>query len=341
MRPAVGSTTMFDAQSCSRHSIWIMLERTRELWWHTKIAYHDLRLLEQLATHGLRATPKNWRRWRSCVTVCVSLARHSCTKLSEMVESTFPKILTPGMSSKHSTDWKYHLQPWLKFGMKKKHITHKAEVAASPFGASIALSNGRVTLNCDFSFRLLLQLRILLGRAPGLRVFRWTPSKNSLATRSTCNVQRANVPTHLLGPCSILMSWRMLRFDFVSFMRGIPKILANWCYGHGITWKQMEWRHELTWEFEKIARLVTTSATPTFCTISRFQSPSQSRQSYPRSVGQGQREILEQELLFDESMVSMNLIYIILLHLNCITLHQGSEIIYYISTAMHLWLQRF
>lgn len=129
---------------------------------------------------------------------------------------------------------------------EKKHITHKAEVAASPFGASIALSNGRVILNCDFSFRLLLQLRILLGRAPGLRVFRWTPSKNSLATRSTCNVQRANVPTHLLGPCSILMSWRMLRFDFVSFMRGIPKILANWCYGHGITWKQMEWRHKLT-----------------------------------------------------------------------------------------------
>ena len=76
---------------------------------------------------------------------------------------------------------------------EKKHITHKAEVAASPFGASIALSNGRVTLNCDFSF--------LLGRAPGLRVFRvlvpfecsFSHQKPVSNSQHLCNLQRANV----------------------------------------------------------------------------------------------------------------------------------------------------
>lgn len=129
---------------------------------------------------------------------------------------------------------------------EKKHITHKAEVAASPFGASIALSNGRVILNCDFSFRLLLQLRFLLGRAPGLRVFRWTPSKNSLATRSTCNVQRANVQRILKSAMFDFDELEDAEVCFRIFHERHSEDLANWCYGHGITWKQMEWRHKLT-----------------------------------------------------------------------------------------------
>lgn len=204
--------------------------RWRRYSYISRTRVNDLRLLEQLANHGLRATAKTCR-WRSCV-MCLS-----GTLLHQVVRNggvDFPRRLDSRMSSKHSTDWKYHLQPWLKFGMKKKTKTQSR--------------SGSFTFWCfTCSFRMVellmqfLQLRFLLGRAPGLRVSHLseeTPSKNShrqqLAAPATCNVRNVQRASSK-APCSILMSWRMLRFDFRIFHERHSKDsskLVLWPWNH-------------------------------------------------------------------------------------------------------------